>query len=197
MGCVAACYLALLTLCLVARNPFWVAGHREGMFRWMFDQYVAPVSHLLSFFVAGLLCGLGCSRAPGVSCWGLWPVTRSPPRVSNSSCPTARPSGPTYCKTSRGLDLGWGWPFGSAAASHCSPSRRDRRRPKHPPAVPATSLARSLQETAWPLRWPPPTPKRVTNDASPPPNKLKCFAATGFSKTPAATLLLPPRRMPA
>ena len=67
MGCVAACYLALLTLCLVARNPFWVAGHREGMFRWMFDQYVAPVSHLLSFFVAGLLCGLGCSR----STWGI------------------------------------------------------------------------------------------------------------------------------
>ena len=67
VGGVAVCYLAVLTLCLVARNPFWVAGHREGTLRWMFEQYVAPVSHLLSFFVAGLLCGLGCSR----STWGI------------------------------------------------------------------------------------------------------------------------------
>lgn len=28
----------------------------------MFEQFVAPVSHLLAFLVAGFLCGLVCSR---------------------------------------------------------------------------------------------------------------------------------------
>lgn|GEM_PF-1426544 len=62
LGGAALCYLAILTFCLVTRDPFLIAGHRQGTLRWLYDQSVAPVSHLIAFFGAGLLCGLGCSR---------------------------------------------------------------------------------------------------------------------------------------
>jgi len=62
LGGAALGYLAILTFCLVTRDPFWVAGHQQGLLRMIYDQSVKPVSHLLAFFVAGLLCGLGCSR---------------------------------------------------------------------------------------------------------------------------------------
>lgn len=59
----AVTYLIVLTLCLVTQNPFWIAGSRQRTARWMFEQFISPVSHLLAFLIAGLLCGLACTRS--------------------------------------------------------------------------------------------------------------------------------------
>ncbi len=55
-------YLAVLTYALLAENPFRMAGASEEEARKVFHDYVAPISHLLTFFAAGLLCALAFSR---------------------------------------------------------------------------------------------------------------------------------------
>ncbi len=55
-------YLIALTYALLSARPFQLAGPAEKWVESYFDRYVSPVSHLITFFFAGLLCALAFSQ---------------------------------------------------------------------------------------------------------------------------------------